>query len=164
MSIIVVDSSKQRGVLKKLQETNDLNGFPQQDSWRPLHHLTTGNQTQVPQHLLLQLLQILRYTSNLIYSNYITNERKLMKLGPMHRPAFRIPTLSNGMCQSSKTCDKSLRESASQSKAWQFTTNLCPKIFEKGEEFDELVTGDFDCLQYLHSSMMYFISYIWQAQ
>ena len=103
-------------------------------------------------------------TSNLIYSNYITNERKLMKLGPMHRPAFRIPTLSNGMCQSSKTCDKSLRESASQSKAWQFTTNLCPKIFEKGEDFDELVTGDFDCLQYLHSSMMYFISYIWQAQ
>lgn len=79
---IIFYLSKGRGVLKKLQKTNDLNGFPQQDSWRPLHHLTTGNQTQVPQLLLLQLLEICRYTLNLIHG--IRNQLNLMKLHPMH--------------------------------------------------------------------------------
>ena len=74
--------SKGRGVLKKLKKTNDLDGFPQQDSWRPLHHLNTGNQTQVPQLLLLQLLEICRYTLNLIHG--IRNQLNLMKLHPMH--------------------------------------------------------------------------------
>lgn len=149
--------SKGRGVLKKLKKTNDLNGFPQQDSWRPLHHLTTGNQTQVPQLLLLQLLEICRYTLNLIHG--IRNQLNLMKLPyaygtplNMHKPsyawsfstfrhslpAFRTPALHNEMFQSSKTCDKSRRESASQSKAWHFMTNLCLKVLEKRKSFDEI--------------------------
>ena len=73
-------------------------------------------------------------------------------------PAFRTPALRNEMFQSSKTCDKSRRESASQSKAWHFMTNLCLKVLEKRKSFDELVTGELNALQYLHSSMMYFIS------
>lgn len=159
---------KGRGVLKKLKKTNDLNGFPQQDSWRPLHHLSTGNQTQVPQHLLLQLLEIRRYTLNLNlepHSRY-QESTELDETAPyaygtllnMHKqsyarsfstfqhslPAFRTPALRNEMFQSSKTCDKSRRESASQSKAWQFMTNLCLEALEKRKPFDELVTGEFN--------------------